>query len=447
VGYAEHRARREADAGWSHAARERSVIRFLTSLDPLPTEQAVPVRPERAAHAADGRAITRSDGVVFREELTESDVRGADIEAEACAALIIAEQTGELPALLRALASAGGSANAEAMARFARSLPLLDDATITPARLEALGLWGTEAREAAELLQARAAGAPRYFVGRRLLLPGGIHSLGTLTSLDQQVGLATVLVDGSNEEMSISWQALLLLNQRHVLPSTTSSDGGIVLRLEDGLWANLGAPLMRAELARVALALGPVFAGPVRAALDANNDDALDDARAAALVAMRGCLDVTSFARAGGNERGRDRERYASDNVGKMAAHGEGHCRTLSSCLAPFLWSFAEVLAVDCQYCTDAGARHQWLQYATRPSMRTFACDMYRDENAFQHGGERGVLLAQPTEDAYAVPTDVDGDGNEWQIFPRDEPLMLGGRPVRSAPLEPTDVASVTPHS
>jgi hypothetical protein len=30
-----------------------------------------------------------------------------------------------------------------------------------------------------------------------------------------------------------------------------------------------------------------------------------------------------------------------------MAVCGEGHCRTLSSCLAPFLWTFADVLALD----------------------------------------------------------------------------------------------------
>ena len=42
-----------------------------------------------------------------------------------------------------------------------------------------------------------------------------------------------------------------------------------------------------------------------------------------------------------------------------MAVRGEGHCRTLSSCLAPFLWTFADVLALDPHYCMDARGRHQ----------------------------------------------------------------------------------------
>ena len=158
---------------------------------------------------------------------------------------------------------------------------------------------------------------------------------------------------------------------------------------------------------------------------------------------MRGCLDVTSFARAGGADRGRDRQRYAKDDVAKMAAHGEGHCRTCSSCFAPFLWSFAELLAVDPHYCTDAGGRHQWLQYETRPSMRGFACDIYRDEKVFQTSGVRGSRLGEPLALAYALPsegpsTELDDEGH---IFPQDVPLELGGRRVDSVLLNPTDVA------
>ena len=245
---------------------------------------------------------------------------------------------------------------------------------------------------------------------------------------------------------TVSWSALRRLNQRHLLPRSTSADGSTVLRLEDGLWADFGSALLRAELARAALALDHILSRDVSTALAANDDDALDAARAEAVIAIRNTLDLTSFARDGGAGRGRDRERYAKDDVAKLAAHGEGHCRTCSSTLAPFLWAFADVLAIDMHYQTDAGGRHQWLQFETRPSMRAYACDVYRDENAVQRGAQRGrTHLAESIEHAYATPLDVDGDGDaSWQLFPRDAPLELGGRSVGSAPLEPTDVDFLT---
>merc|ERR1719152_38068 len=362
-------------------------------------------------------------------------VRGRDAEADACAALMRAERSGDLPALLRDLAKSGGGARATAMAAFARALPPLDAASVTPARLEQLGLWPPAAREAAEALQARVAGSPRYFAGRRVLIPGGAAAVGVLSAVDASRDAAWVRVCSAESAcVPVRWSALLLLNQRHVLPRGVSSDGGVVLRLEDGLWADFSSALLRAEMAYVAVALGRVFAREVAEALDVGSDDALDAARGAAVVAMRRCLDLTSFAREGGAERGRDRQRYAKDDVAKYAAYGEGHCRTCSSSFAPFLWAFSELLCVDPHYCTDAGGRHQWLQFDARPSMRAFACDIYRDENAVQRGAAVGVHLAEPVEEVYGVDTE------EGRLFPRDEPPDLSGRRVGSAPLEPTDV-------
>lgn len=362
--YAEYRAKRESDAAWGPDPRARAIVKFLTGLDPLPQAQTVAVRPEESAVAADGSAITQANGIVFRRDVTEAMARGADRDAAACVALIRAQQDGKLRGLLRDLAGLGGSARASAMARFARELPSLDEVTISPGRLHALGLWSEAALSAGEALQAHVAGMPRYFRGRRVLLPGGARRIGALESVDVATDCASVsLCDAgapSGGRADVSWCAVLLLNQRHSLPSTTATDGSRVMRLEDGMWADFGSPLLRAELASVALALEPIFARDVRAALDANDDEALDAARTSAIRAMRGCLDVTSFARAGGMERGRDRARYAKDDAAKMAAHGEGHCRTCSSCFAPFLWAFAELIAVDPHYCTDDGAR----QYA-----------------------------------------------------------------------------------
>ena len=476
-GYAEHRTRREADAAWSHAARARAIVTFLTGIDPLPEAQVVATRPRVAARAADGAAITRADGVIFREGVSEAMVARLDgceaaaIEAEraACAAVARADAAGELPTLLRHLASWGGAARAAAVAQLhARALPCLCDATITPRRLEQLGLWTAAARHAAEELQGLTAGAPRYFPGRRLLLPRG-RGVGELRSVCPLTDAATVVAGrsarGADEELKVSWRGLLTLNQPHALPTDTvrtgtgdgdaaasRHDGAPVYRLEDGLWADMGSPLMRAEMAHVALALGRVFERDVDAGLAGlaagHGHAALDAARGAAVVAMRRCLDVTTFAREGGGEarpgggdggggpgnaRGRDHHRYAKDDVAKMAACGEGHCRTCSSCLAPFLWSFADVLAIDLHYRTDAGARHQWLQYDTRPSMCAFACDVYRDTNA----GGTGALLREPIEGGASCGCDG-GSG----LLPADEPIALGGFRVVPASLEPTDVCA-----
>ena len=80
------------------------------------------------------------------------------------------------------------------MARFARALPLLSAATVTAQRLQELGLWSPEACAAAEALQARAAGAPRYYAGRRVMLPGGRRAFGTLRSIDAVAESAIVQV-------------------------------------------------------------------------------------------------------------------------------------------------------------------------------------------------------------------------------------------------------------
>ena len=428
--YAEHICKREDSPGWSNAARARVIIQALTGIDPLPTSQTVAVRPERAAVAADGQPIARADGVVFRSDVTEAMVRGPDLEVAACGALIEAERAGKLPGLLRGMAHPGGARHATAMSSFARDLPRLSGGTITPAFLETLGLWSADARAAAEALHERVARSARYFPGRWPILLPASGGCGTLVAIDATADSAVVRMDSSGAETIVSWRALLKLNQRHLLPMSGAGDArDSLMLLEDGLWANFDSPLLRAELAFVALKLEPIFSRDVGPAIAAGDDDALDEARAAAVRAMRSCLDMTSFAREGGLARGRDRERYAKDDVAKMAAYGEGHCRTLSSCMSPFLWTFSELLAIDPHYCTDANGGHQWLQFETRPSMRSFVCDVYRDEGACQQGAPRGRHLAEPAHDAYAT-----------DLYPRDEPLELGGRKVTSARLAEGDI-------
>ena len=155
---------------------------------------------------------------------------------------------------------------------------------------------------------------------------------------------------------------------------------------------------------------------------------ALETVQCAAVKTIRRCLDITTFEREGGG-RGRERDRYVRDDVARMSVYGEGHCRTCSSCLAPFLYAFAEVIGIDVLYRMDEHGRHQWLEFHTRPSMRAFSCDVYRDEGP--GGGGRGDLIAEPLEFALSK------GGAMW---PSARPIKLSGQyQIVTAGLEPAD--------
>ena len=171
---------------------------------------------------------------------------------------------------------------------------------------------GSEAAaSASRRLQGLCAGAPRFFPGRRLIVPG--DTIGTLASLqwqEQRQGrergrghvqgryegkydgddgdegedgddgddgdagdeggrdtgpplTVDVEVDGRGL-VRFSLNELLDLNHRHVLPFVLSGQDATrgsakipTMRLEDGMWADFGSPLLRAKMAEVALALGP----------------------------------------------------------------------------------------------------------------------------------------------------------------------------------------------
>ena len=140
----------------------------------------------------------------------------------------------------------------------------------------------------------------------------------------------------------------------------------------------------------------------------------------------------------GGGDRGRERGRYAQDDVVRMAEHGEGHCRSCSSALAPFLWAFCELLGLDLLYREDGGATHQWLEFHCRPSMRAFCCDVYHDEGARVEGvGGGGGLLAQDVREAYE-------HGGMW---PAPTPCCLSGQyQLEVAALDEADVEEPPPH-
>merc|ERR1719399_1671041 len=138
-------------------------------------------------------------------------------------------------------------------------------------------------------------------------------------------------------------------------------------------------------------------------ALDTSRLDmaAVDSVRASAIVALRGCLDITTFQRRGPKDvdgetlgRDRDRARYCGDDCARFATYGEGHCHTVTSTMAGFLYPFQELLGLDLQYREDTGGHHQWLDVVLRPNMTGLAIDLYRaDGYEKTHGGPPNHLL------------------------------------------------------
>jgi len=154
--------------------------------------------------------------------------------------------------------------------------------------------------------------------------------------------------------------------------------------------------------------------------------------------AVRRCLDIATFQRRGG-ERRREWGRYCKDDAAKFAVRGEGHCHTVSSTMAAFLYPWSALLGLDLMYREDPGGHHQWLEFALRPAMRCFACDLYRDDTPTTADGRRrrdGTKLAEPIADAYAWGEDSSAG------HPATRPKRLTDRPIRVAPLQDGDVAA-----
>ena len=74
----------------------------------------------------------------------------------------------------------------------------------------------------------------------------------------------------------------------------------------------------------------------------------------------------------------------------------------------------------------DAPERHQWLELSLRPTMRTFACDLYLQDG---HKDRPPSLLTWPIAEAY-----LQG------MYPNGALKVFGGHPVKTAPLNDTDV-------
>jgi len=235
-----------------------------------------------------------------------------------------------------------------------------------------------------------------------------------------------------------------------------------VLHLEDGIKLDYSSPLARAKMLQCALAVGPLLESLINT-LDGTLDGplrldmtGLDSVRASVIIAIRRCLDITTFQRSSssqrstaqgregaghGDERGRpgrdrDRSRYCGDDAARFATYGEGHCHTVTSVMTGFLYPFSELLGLDLQYREDTGGHHQWLDVVMRPSMVGLVVDLYRaDGFAKAHKGHDGHhLLTTPTDEHYAGADASSSD------YPCLKPRPLSGKPVVLSALEDGDV-------
>ena len=148
------------------------------------------------------------------------------------------------------------------------------------------------------------------------------------------------------------------------------------------------------------------------------------------VAAIRGCLGINTFQRKSADEggaivdinageRSRERARYCKDDAAMFAVYGQGHCHTVSSVMAAFLFPWQRVLGIDLKYrggfsfrgegaegqvaadgqVCDAPERHQCLEFSTRPSMASFVCDLYYADATDDAGRERH-LLQHPVQEA-----------------------------------------------
>lgn len=421
-----------ARSGWSskHRVLERKIIHALTGSDPIPKPAVLRARVTAATKGTDGQDLFRSDNIVLTSRVDLDDATlfaQSDPEVEAVAEL--RRRLNQRDGSLRmALHGTTARPPPDALSLF-RRLPLLSPLTLDPKLLVTLGLW-SEAPRGRSALET----APRYPCGRSVLVRApvdpcsGSLSYMQLLAPSQRSGetyttpCAVIVdeptVDGGAVKVAIDvaggatsavcdlgLDELLRLNQPHCLPSSCDGADGIgdrFLHLEDGVRCDYASPLCRAKMCEIALALAPIVGDAnFDFSAAARGDDDSDPCCALqrrAVLAIRSCLDITTFQRDeddalhGGKQR-RATSRYCKDSAARFAQHGQGHCHTCASVMAAFLYPWTTLLGIDLRYrggmsiysdttVADAPETHQWLDFTCRPSNRSYVCDLFVDDGA-----------------------------------------------------------------
>ena len=221
-----------------------------------------------------------------------------------------------------------------------RALPV-----ISPQRLEGnpdllmeVGLWPSLPSAWSAMMSS-----PRYFPGREVLVKvdsmkdggDGVTKMATIVKVTKDK--VNVKVKEHSETLSVSREELCLLNHPHNFYFEQATGK---LRLEDGLHCDYKSKLVKGKLAEICLNLAPLVEK-----LDFCEKETCEELQKEAIRKIRGCLNMVTF------QKGVDRKRIArTDNAGKLAVNGQGHCHGVSSTMAAFLLPLAPLLGIDLKY-------------------------------------------------------------------------------------------------
>ena len=418
--------------GWSKHVPdlERKIVTFLTGVDPVPSIKEVYSRPQKTETDTEGKELIRCENIVFVEDAQEGKYESKYNEAcfeapdpakEAVAAFKRLVDHKKVVQAYAGYVGSEGKAKQKAAGLF-RKLPVLTPEVLAdPMALVEFGLWEHMPKGWHAANQS-----PRYFAGRRnILVRAPVNNVSTsagfmtvdasvsqttqqlfTTTCTRIVGIdqkrCTVAVRATNQHgqedkprlFQVPWADIERLNQPHVFPESQSNAATFVF--EDGLSIDYSSPLVRAKMCEIALKLNPLIK-----ALDFDaSPELVEPMQRKAIRVVRACLDIDTFQQANG-DRGRDRNKYYGNRIEKLAVGGQGHCHTVSSVMASYLWPFSKALLIDVKYrggftfsreedvhMQDKPEHHQWLELTCRPSMASFTCDLYREDGPGESGGK-----------------------------------------------------------
>jgi len=233
--------------------------------------------------------------------------------------------------------------------------------------------------------------------------------------------------EGKQVEVTVDRAMVLELNHRHALPYDSKT---ATLTLEDGITCRYKQAITKAKMCHIALELRALID-------DGNNMWKSDSLQCACVRRIRKCLNIITFQRGedgslnAGREHSRNFKRYCGNAAELFAVYGQGHCHTVSSVMAAFLYPWQDLLGIDLRYrggfcftskfdgvVQEAPENHQWLEFTTRPSMNMYTTDLYRSDGASSKD-MRELLLTTPAESVYT-------DG----LYPHGKLMVLTGKQV-----------------
>jgi predicted esterase len=204
---------------------------------------------------------------------------------------------------------------------------------------------------------------------------GVIKQIHRLSYIIQTIG-----VDGRNYELEFPKSDIHLYNSGQIF----YKDNLDRIELEDGIKANYNNPLVKAKLLEISINLAPIVEK-----MDFGLPDDVVKYQKEAVITLRQSLDLISF------YKGVVRTRHGrTDCIGKLGIFGQAQCHGLSSTMSGYLLPFINILGFELLYrggfsfvneigyitVSNTIEKHQWLQINFIPSMKSYAIDVWYQE-------------------------------------------------------------------